>query len=650
MRFYSFILLTVLAFATKTTYCQSFGANTIPLNLINELECEINLLSTVDTLDKTKIYELLQSSLDLKDTVAFFKLSLSVSKEYFYRLSKHEECIIFLEKSQGLLNDKESAAGSHYLHLGNHNLALGRSMDAMENFLKSLDWYKKYNPIRATIPLGNLAAIYEKSGDLDSALALNLEALTYSKLLPDRDSRLYNLTYDYATIADLYRKLGNMKLADDYFQKSLNTSIQLDSKNLQLTAIEQAISFYSAIDSNAYTQQLIDEGDHILQSSGHQAQIHTIDRFILNKSHHYLKMNQVEMAVHPTNMNENNVVAVNDHLEYAIRYYGLTNDKENEIIAYKQLLAKKNNDNNHNYSKIVSTVVENKEVIKDLNLNSEESLLNILTLKKRLIYLVVLILGLFASVFFYKRRSKRLENKIQQILNINTFNIGKLKKYQEASKQNKQYFTAVAHDIRSPMMKLKLLNEQLLSKERKDVDSLISESQLMNREIDTMLNQLEQFLFKQKKELTSIESIDLNLLFEDCTNLIDPTIIKPFNLEIIGSKFIECNRNGLKVILKNCIENSMKYCNNNLVKFVITVNSENKNCLFSIMDNNVENSANRITNPHNKVTKSNSKIESYGLGLEICKLSAERLGGWFKVDEQYEKGFKVDFSLRSSKI
>lgn len=636
----------MIIFSKEFSFCQSPGRDSITHQVEERPVTEISQLKSIDTLDKIKVFGLLQSYLVQKDTATFYNLSLAVSKDYYYRNNKHQECITFLKECDRLLNYKESSYGSHYLHLGNHYLALDRDVDALNSFQSSLEWYKKYDPVKSSIPLANIANFSLESNDYKTALALYLEALTYSNMIPDSLSRYYNLSFDYFKIAELYYQLGDTVLAKDYYQKSLKASVKNNTNDIRIMALGQAIEFYSIIREDEYTLSLIEIGDSILTSKNSKISPHYKERYNLITSNHYLNSNQIDKAIHPSKFDKSNVVSKNERLKYSARYYELIKDQENELLAYKDLVKIKFQ-NNDEYKKVVSKLLQTEKEITELHSNSQESSKNITKRNTWILYLFAIIIGLAGSFLFYKIRSNKLEKKIEETLSINTFNIRKLKEYREVYKQNKDYFTSVAHDIRSPLMKLVLTSEQLQSKETKDKTSLISGSQKINKEIDSILSDLEHFLRERKKETSVIEKINIKSLFDDCALLIDSNIIKPFNLKINGNTIIECNRNSLQVILKNCIENSMKYTSNHSVQFIMNIEKVREMIVISLIDNNRTGQPELLTLSSEKNITHNREIESYGLGLEICKNSAERIGGWFEVDNQYVEGFKVNFSLKS---
>lgn len=611
--------------------------------LIESIDCERSLLSSIDELDKDKVYDLLKNSLEYKDTSMFFKFSLSVSQQFYYRLHNHEECIDFLKECEGLLKNKESPYASFDLHFGNHYLSIDKHIKAIYYFKKSIDWYKAYKPKETTVPLGNLATTYASFEQLDKAIKLNLEALSYSNLITDNEFKLYNLSFDYARLGKLYFRKGDHVKANEFHLKSLKASLKNSGIGARMNSINAALEFYNSIEDHKQVQALINLGDSITQSN-HLHQIYQKDLFSIRKSHYYINTDQVEKAINPKYLNATSNSFEDEFLEYSLKYYIYTNDKENELLAFQKLIDKKNNDKTR-FSNIIFSNVEQKKKIKELNFINKIILGNIKKLTNSLVVLIVSIIPLIIIMIFFRKKNTDLKKERMEILRINKFNIDKLSKYQNASKQHQQYFTILAHDIRSPIIKLQFLNEQLQSAKIKNAEHIVEQSKVLNNEIEIMIDQFEAYLSNTKKGANKNETINLETLFNKCAELTDPKIYKPFKLRIVGPKVVQSNLNCIKTILKNCIENSMKYSSNEVIQFTLNTLDANKKNIISLTED-IETDINlNSTIPIKKDEIESKNIESFGLGLSLCDVYAKNLGGWLKVNNKNIDGFKVTFCL-----
>ncbi|MFT6733443.1 MAG: two-component system OmpR family sensor kinase [Polaribacter sp.] len=188
---------------------------------------------------------------------------------------------------------------------------------------------------------------------------------------------------------------------------------------------------------------------------------------------------------------------------------------------------------------------------------------------------------------------------------------------------NKLISSAVSHDLRTPLARLRL-GVDVLS-ESNDQNNRVKYQQRLSRDIDEMQSLIEVLLDYAKLEQSLIrqelKSIDLIQIISQChdyynteENPID--FIKPTDsVEIVGDP------KYLSLVFNNLLSNAIKFCEH---KIIIEIVSNSQNCWVNIHDDGKGISKERQLDIFKPFIKFDSS--SYGMGLAIV----ERITHWHK--------------------
>jgi signal transduction histidine kinase len=189
---------------------------------------------------------------------------------------------------------------------------------------------------------------------------------------------------------------------------------------------------------------------------------------------------------------------------------------------------------------------------------------------------------LLLTVLFYLYRSQKEAKKQAE-------EIGKLSKIRD------QYLKIIAHDIRSPIFALQdmyqMLKGAIRSKRYADIEKIshyIDETGVNTRRLlDNLLN----WGMSQQEEVPySPEKINLSNVIQEITNVYAGIkVVKGFDILIVGAEGVEvyADLNGLKLVLRNLLDNAIKNLPTTQGQVVITVTQDlnSQQVIVTIKDN-----------------------------------------------------------------
>lgn len=273
------------------------------------------------------------------------------------------------------------------------------------------------------------------------------------------------------------------------------------------------------------------------------------------------------------------------------------------------------------------------------------------TIYAYIFYILTIGLGLlWIRRFVYDKEQKRNEIKLERLKN---------KSEQDFYKQKIEFFTAMAHEIRTPLSLIIAPLERLLSKKHKDQES-IEQLQVMEENSDRLLTLVNQLLdFRRiESDIYEIhpEAVELVYLVNNIRDRFYPMAEKR-NLEFsLSSNFkkleVFLDPEAIMKILSNLLINAFKFARK---KLRITINdlyitpTGEKMISISIEDDGIGIPGAQLDSIFKKFFKVSSEEHHYsnlggtGIGLALAKSLTEKHGGELKVES--EEGIRTIFTV-----
>ena len=260
-----------------------------------------------------------------------------------------------------------------------------------------------------------------------------------------------------------------------------------------------------------------------------------------------------------------------------------------------------------------------------------------------LFYSAILLLGfLTAGAFLYAQKTKNAKIILLQ-----------KNKLDELNATKDQLFSIVSHDLRSSVNALKTSNSKLSATlETKNYEELnqliIQNSGIANGAYSLLDNLLHWALLQTKQLYFHKESVHLFSIVQQIEYNYKPLLIdKSITFENSVSKncFIFVDIDSLKIVLRNLLDNAIKFSNENGKISFYTHENNPDFCQLILKDNGLgmdENTINEILKDSELLAKKGkSETIGTGLGMQLCKQMIKKNGGTIRIESELHKGTKI---------
>jgi signal transduction histidine kinase len=255
---------------------------------------------------------------------------------------------------------------------------------------------------------------------------------------------------------------------------------------------------------------------------------------------------------------------------------------------------------------------------------------------------IILLVLLTAGIYLYAQKVKISKTILLQ-----------KNKLDELNATKDQLFSIVSHDLRSSVNALKTSNSKLSSTlETKNYDELnqliIQNSGIANGAYSLLDNLLHWAMLQTKQLYFHKESVHLYSIVQQIEYNYKPLLLdKSINFENSVAKncFIFVDLDSLKIVLRNLLDNAIKFSNENGKISFYTSENNSDFCQLILEDNGIgmnQNTVDELLQENELLAKkNNSEIIGTGLGMQLCKQMIKKNGGTINIESQANKGTKV---------
>ncbi|GEL09747.1 hypothetical protein FGL01_04860 [Flavobacterium glycines] len=230
-------------------------------------------------------------------------------------------------------------------------------------------------------------------------------------------------------------------------------------------------------------------------------------------------------------------------------------------------------------------------------------------------------------------------------------------KLDELNTTKDQLFSIVSHDLRSSVNALKTSNTKLSatleSKNYEELNQLIIQNSGIANGAYSLLDNLLHWAMLQTKQLYfHKESVHLYSIVQQMEYNYKPLLLdKSIEFENLVSKnsFIFVDLDSLKIILRNLLDNAIKFSNENGKISFTTATTKNSFWDLVIKDTGIgmtQNTINELLNDSELLSKkNNSEIIGTGLGFQLCKQMIQKNNGILAIESEINKGTTITLSF-----
>ncbi|PHS10341.1 MAG: histidine kinase [Kordia sp.] len=569
---------------------------------LNFLIFFISLLLSVKIYPQQKVTDNLFQAEILKKTQEFKKETQFKKAHLFYLEQEWDSTLVYTMKQISTTNYKELIDYCHFFR-GHSFIGKKLSNKALNEFKSISPTFKFYHKVNI-----NLGDILLKQGEFSKALKhyQEVESLIIdNKPVFKKSHVIHNLGMCYTNLKQ-YNKAERYLLKSERLLERERDTVSLIGNTMDLAILSYGMS--KKKHAEAYFKKAYDLSKKIKDFD--------------TKRRTALNMSIVE--------------EYNKNFSEALKY-------RKEVGKWKDSL----NDQNKVWE--VAELEKKfavKQKQKEVTVLEAENKLKAAEINKLLYSAISLLVLLAAGGYFYREKIKTNKIIIAQKATLDELNATKDK-----------LFSIVSHDLRSSVNALKTSNtklqESLETKNFTELDTqLNTNSAITNGAYNLLDNLLNWALLQTQQGYFEITSMRLFFIVEHVAYNYKPLLLDKnisFENTIVKKEFIDADQESLKIILRNLLDNAIKFSTENGSIKVYSRNTNDNYCELVIEDTGLGMSENTrlelLKDTALLSKKENEDIIGTGLGVQLVKQMIQKNKGKFNIESELGKGTKMIVSL-----
>ncbi|MFR1707502.1 MAG: sensor histidine kinase [Clostridium sp.] len=219
-----------------------------------------------------------------------------------------------------------------------------------------------------------------------------------------------------------------------------------------------------------------------------------------------------------------------------------------------------------------------------------------------------------------------------------------------------EFISSISHELRTPLTSIKGWAIVLESSDLEDKEEVREGLKIIESEVERLTYLVEELLDFSKlisgkitlrKELVRVDEFTQEILRQLEPKLLSRRIEVEFESGKINP--IEVDRNRLKQVLINILDNAMKFSPNDSL-IVIKIEEDEMYLNISIKDHGYGISKKDLPHVKEKFYKGRNINASNGIGLSICDEIITQHGGILKINSELQKGTEVIIRLPKGEV
>lgn len=542
---------------------------------------------------------------------------------------------------------------NYYIIQGEYNIAL---LEA-EKMLQEAKGEKKQGSIAECYYA--LANVYTAKGLVKKSQEFMLKEID---IFENANVFRYNISCQYSDAAKIYIDLGEAEKAPELLKKALKTS---RSTYHEVTAKLVYVSLYLAQGDTAAARKALEECRQMYMGEP------SMKRHI-----HYLY--DVEIDYNWRVGNYNKALSVLDERETELRKKNnLTtlmalrktkadilwdmNRKEEAAGLYRDFLLEQKKEKERNEE---ITTSEFATMLNLQQLNAEKVRLEKTSQKKQLQNtrtILFSVLGLLCIVVIFLWQQRKLNAKLHRAKNkLDEQNRTlikaeeELRKAKEVAEQSNwlktMFIQNMSHEIRTPLNSIVGFSGVLVDMldEKEDIGQYVA-----------LIESNSKLLLKLVGDILDISILDSEVEIKH--NAVDVNACCQASIDAAGASFdpgvrlifepacdeliINSNYNYIVQVLDNLLGNASKFTHEGSVTLAYEVKKEENQLIFTVTDTGIGIPVEEQERVFERFVKLDNFSQGAGFGLSICRIVAERLGGYLRIDKGYTQGTRVIFCV-----
>ena len=260
---------------------------------------------------------------------------------------------------------------------------------------------------------------------------------------------------------------------------------------------------------------------------------------------------------------------------------------------------------------------------------------------------LILVFGLLIAIYYIahiRRLKEALEKKKRELIIAND-------KAEEANRLKTAFLANMSHEIRTPLNAIVGFSE-LQTMDDYSKEDKIEFGKIIKENSDLLLNLINDIL-----DISRIESGRVNVDLRQCDIvklchgcLVSMSRAKPLeHVEYqeeypVGKLEIKTDNVKLQQVIINLLTNASKFTKKGHIRLSFTVDEAANTITFVVADTGIGIPKDQAEAVFNRFVKLNKYAQGTGLGLSLCRIIVERLGGKIGLDTSYTGGARFMFT------
>ena len=664
----------------------------------------IIFFSNIICQDNQSIYKTIDSLRDLSieyknDTLRLVNFTLMAK---YYRYVNIDSSKILLRKAIELhkLKKVDNKMHAFAYNVIADIYRLEQNVDSTKYYYKEgVNWFQNEidpSPLLALAsPYGNFLV---KNKEIDKGVEVLQKAIqlaienddnhNLSFLYASLGNIIYSVQNDNLTAASIFKKgIESSKNIDSISFKRVNTGfnlglakIFLDQNNIDSTIVYAKKALRMSEEVQYFQKALVSCNilcqSYLMQDEFEMANHYNEKAFSLfsevRSIESIIDAKVLQVAIHrKTNLFDEAISfgnqLLNDHLNrlndeqneelynYLFDSYTIIGDKSNSIRLKDSLIAYTHRNYDKEHGKLLAKlydetlVIEQKAKNRLLVIQQEESKKR-LALQEKLVLVLILTLvfaiGWGITTFRLYKRKNELSRNLEKLVNERTKDLKKANDELEQSNSELRTLTYIAsHDVKEPMRNIGGFVSMIQRKlPREYSDRLNEEFSFIKKSIKqlyTLVEDITKYINFSKNEGITIGQVNLEKIIEKIkSELPDHLKDKKSQIKYDDLTSISANNSAMYFVLKNLIENGLKYNENKQPTVKIFQKETENEIQISVSDNGLgiaEEYHEKIFEMHKRL-HTRDKYEGSGLGLSIANILVKKLKGRIELKSRVSAG------------
>jgi signal transduction histidine kinase len=209
-----------------------------------------------------------------------------------------------------------------------------------------------------------------------------------------------------------------------------------------------------------------------------------------------------------------------------------------------------------------------------------------------------------------------------------------------------------SHDIKEPIRVMSnyvgLIRKRLPEEWSSGLKDYFEIIQTSSRQLYTLIEDFMRYSDLARQDNGEAEEVDMRRFMQNLTKTLDPEQHASGKVEYRGLEAVSVNRSMLFLVLKNLVENGLKYNKSEQPQVLVSCTRQGSNIELRVTDNGIGIPAPFQEKIFEAFKRLHSRAEygGTGLGLAIVKLAVGKLGGEIRLESEEGKGSTFIVSCR----